>query len=487
MSDAPKQHVWYYTRQSLLHGGEHGPFTEQQILELATLGKIKLDTLLRSPTKTKDREILAESIPKLAIAINQVEIDAEAKRLADVEQRKKEKTAIAEQKQIAKQEWKTEHERRSKRIPKRRAVSPHMANESVPNTPPVTIAAVSDRKRNEALIAVLAVIVSAVVATVLYYNNADVIKFNEELRSANELQDDLTGVHDRRHQQEIQAILSGQDPATRNQMADNEEVDRLFNAQQQQYLIAHRAWQEARDAREIAELELAKIDAKIELMKEEKPIPPQFELRDWETLDGDGNSKTNAKLVDADDTTVTLRKVDGRVVTVPKEKLTQSSRLYLDKVLLEIAEYKPKNEEWTSRYLKMRERRSAESSKTATAPEPQPPSREAIAAKIAVEKAELELDFNGLVLMWKTVSGSQGALLGGTMLGGTITGIVENRRPRKLSYAQISFSLYDDSGAQVGTAIANINGLEPGSKWKFEAISFGQEFTKYKFSELTGF
>jgi hypothetical protein len=53
--------------------------------------------------------------------------------------------------------------------------------------------------------------------------------------------------------------------------------------------------------------------------------------------------------------------------------------------------------------------------------------------------------------------------------------------------AQISFSLYDDSGAQVGTAIANINGLEPGNKWKFEAISFGQEFTKYQFIELTGF
>jgi hypothetical protein len=144
MSDAPKQHMWYYTRQSLLHGGEHGPFTEQQILELATLGKIKLDTLLRSPTKTNDREILAESIPKLAIAINQVEIDAEAKRLADVEQRKKEKTAIAEQKQIAKQEWKTEHERRSKLISEERAVSSHTATTSPPS---IGVGVVAKQKR----------------------------------------------------------------------------------------------------------------------------------------------------------------------------------------------------------------------------------------------------------------------------------------------------------------------------------------------------
>ncbi|MFN9641805.1 MAG: NINE protein [Pirellula sp.] len=104
MTESPKQHMWYYTRQSLLHGGEQGPYTELQILELAKLGKIQLDTLLRSPTKTNNQEILAESIPKLAIAINQAEIDAEAKRQAELEQRKEEKRALAEKKKLANQE-----------------------------------------------------------------------------------------------------------------------------------------------------------------------------------------------------------------------------------------------------------------------------------------------------------------------------------------------------------------------------------------------
>lgn len=104
MNETPKQHLWYYNRQSLLHGGEYGPFTEPQMLELAKLGKIQLDTLLRSPTKTNNHEILAESIPKLTIAINQAKIDSKAKRLADIDQRKKEQNAIADQKQIAKQE-----------------------------------------------------------------------------------------------------------------------------------------------------------------------------------------------------------------------------------------------------------------------------------------------------------------------------------------------------------------------------------------------
>lgn len=103
------------------------------------------------------------------------------------------------------------------------------------------------------------------------------------------------------------------------------------------------------------------------------------------------------------------------------------------------------------------------------------------AAAVAAARAEEELDVNGLVLMRKSVSGATGDF------GGTIKGIVENRRSRKLNYAQITFNLFDDSGAQVGSAIANINGLEPGGRWKFEANSFGKDFSTYKFSELKGF
>lgn len=92
-------------------------------------------------------------------------------------------------------------------------------------------------------------------------------------------------------------------------------------------------------------------------------------------------------------------------------------------------------------------------------------------------KAEEELDSGGLVLLRKTVKANNDE----------ITGEIVNRRKRKLGYAQISFNLYDASGAQVGTALANINGLEPGGKWKFKATTFGTDFTTYKFSELSGF
>ena len=61
---------------------------------------------------------------------------------------------------------------------------------------------------------------------------------------------------------------------------------------------------------------------------------------------------------------------------------------------------------------------------------------------------------NGLVLMRKTVSAKTGDF------GGTIQGVVENRRDRKLIYAEITFNLYDESGAQVGSASLKQHHLE---------------------------
>jgi hypothetical protein len=99
----------------------------------------------------------------------------------------------------------------------------------------------------------------------------------------------------------------------------------------------------------------------------------------------------------------------------------------------------------------------------------------------AASKTDDEIDVDGLVLVRKSTQGTRGEF------SGEITGTVINRRDYQLSYAQISFNLYDASGAQVGSAIANINHLEPGGRWNFKASTFGTDFVKYKFSELSGF
>jgi hypothetical protein len=47
---------------------------------------------------------------------------------------------------------------------------------------------------------------------------------------------------------------------------------------------------------------------------------------------------------------------------------------------------------------------------------------------------------------------------------------------------QITYNLYDESGARVGTALANINDLEAGGSWKFRAVTF-TDYRTYKFHE----
>lgn len=95
---------------------------------------------------------------------------------------------------------------------------------------------------------------------------------------------------------------------------------------------------------------------------------------------------------------------------------------------------------------------------------------------------ENEINRGGLVLLKDTLNSSQNEF------SIEITGTVINRRPRRLAYAEINFNIYDASGAQIGSAMANINGLEPDGRWNFRAVSFAQRgAARWTFSSLSGF
>lgn len=71
-------------------------------------------------------------------------------------------------------------------------------------------------------------------------------------------------------------------------------------------------------------------------------------------------------------------------------------------------------------------------------------------------------------------------------------GIVKNNTKRDMSYASITFNLYDKDGNLLGTALDNINNLKAGGTWKFKATSFltsdqMKEVTKWEVVELSGF
>ncbi len=70
----------------------------------------------------------------------------------------------------------------------------------------------------------------------------------------------------------------------------------------------------------------------------------------------------------------------------------------------------------------------------------------------------------------------------------SIAGTVRNSSSTKrYGYAQVSINLYDASQTQVGSTMANINNLEPGKSWDFEAMVMEEKATSFKVMDITGF
>lgn len=103
-------HYWYYLSEGLLGESDEGPFEESQLVVLVKAGKIKLKTKLRSPTRTKDQLIFADSIPKLAAAINQYNLEKAEEKKANAVARKAERKENAAQKRELKAQQRQQKE-----------------------------------------------------------------------------------------------------------------------------------------------------------------------------------------------------------------------------------------------------------------------------------------------------------------------------------------------------------------------------------------
>ena len=74
-------------------------------------------------------------------------------------------------------------------------------------------------------------------------------------------------------------------------------------------------------------------------------------------------------------------------------------------------------------------------------------------------------------------------------LAAYITGTLTNNTDHDVSYIQVEYVLYDASGAQIGTALANTNNLKAGGSWKFEAMGTASpsEVASWERADVTGF
>lgn len=68
-----------------------------------------------------------------------------------------------------------------------------------------------------------------------------------------------------------------------------------------------------------------------------------------------------------------------------------------------------------------------------------------------------------------------------------VAGKVANTSGKKLAYAQVEINLFDSQGAQVGSTLANVNNLEPGAAWKFEAPVLQDKATTAKVAKVTAY
>lgn len=104
----------------------------------------------------------------------------------------------------------------------------------------------------------------------------------------------------------------------------------------------------------------------------------------------------------------------------------------------------------------------------------------AIVAGLKDEISSLKLDISNV-----TMSIDYNEYLG---YSAVIIGTAKNVSKRDYKYASVEFSVYDASGINLGTALANINNLGSGDSWYFEAILLNfvsSRPTSYKLVEIT--
>lgn len=77
--------------------------------------------------------------------------------------------------------------------------------------------------------------------------------------------------------------------------------------------------------------------------------------------------------------------------------------------------------------------------------------------------------------------------LNGSGIDAKVTGSIVNKTDKEYGYLQVEINLYDASGAQIGSTLANVNNLEAKGTWKFEAMTLKEGVKTIKVKDVIGF
>ena len=67
-----------------------------------------------------------------------------------------------------------------------------------------------------------------------------------------------------------------------------------------------------------------------------------------------------------------------------------------------------------------------------------------------------------------------------------VTGSIRNNTDHTYNYVQVTIGLYDSDGNQVGSTLANVNGLEPDKIWRFKAVALEDNAARCKILGIDG-
>ncbi|MEX2175469.1 MAG: PH domain-containing protein [Pirellulaceae bacterium] len=91
------EHVWYYVADTMLGSTEHiGPISETDFSDRLRLGKIKLDTLVTSPSRLKGAWYRVDQVPGLRAIFEQGDGERQAEKKREAEKRAAQQLIVSE-------------------------------------------------------------------------------------------------------------------------------------------------------------------------------------------------------------------------------------------------------------------------------------------------------------------------------------------------------------------------------------------------------
>jgi hypothetical protein len=177
---------------------------------------------------------------------------------------------------------------------------------------------------------------------------------------------------------------TAQNPPGPNLKGVDAETRTQFTKLTEEHRLAMTAWQEERDTIPSLEGKLKELEAKAEKELAQKPDSPNFEEREWSSEDG--KYKVTATLLDSDFKLAKLKKADGSIVEVPKEKLSAADKQTIERAFASIEVAARREKEWIERLTALDEENRETQALIDQANRPAPEAPTVDLAKLIVEE-----------------------------------------------------------------------------------------------------